>query len=192
VTDGGGAILDVSTTLVGNAFGGPTGERGPSAATVQVLSLASGPDTLSLGLIHDFASAGIYADPLGSIIAVPAEDALLAISDVVALDLPAGDWAIYAKATPVNLGGADYARCVLYRGATATSSATTLVGNAAPGFTGELGPSAATLEVQTLVSLAAVETIRLSCGHDFSFAGEYVDPGAAILALPVEGPIDAN
>ncbi|MEQ1505755.1 MAG: hypothetical protein ABMB14_26205 [Myxococcota bacterium] len=202
----GGAILDASATLIGVGASGPTGERGPSAATVEMLGLhAFGPvkATLSLGVVHDFATQGIYVDPAASLITVPSTSAELTTSsaatvlatdgsntEAVATVLPAGNYALSAKATAVNFGAADYVRCVLLEDGAQLDASTTLVGNAAPGFTGELGPSAATLGVQSIVTSTGVETYSLSCGHDNVSAGEYLDPGAALLAVPVTGKLD--
>lgn len=90
----------------------------------------------------------------------------------------------------MNIGAADYVRCTLLVDGAQVDASTTLVGNASPGFTGELGPSAATLALQSLVASSGTETFSLACGHDGLNAGEYVDPGAALLAIPVRGRLD--
>jgi hypothetical protein len=87
--------------------------------------------------------------------------------------IPAGTWVVTAKANPVNFGPA----------------AATLVGNAAPGPTGETGPSVAEIVLQTAITTTASKTFKLDCLHDFPFAGMYVDPGASIMIVKAPGPL---
>ena len=103
--------------------------------------------------------------------------------------LPAGTWLVTAKANPVNFGAADYVRCILSVAGIQQDAAATLVGNAAPGPTGETGPSVAEIVLQTAVTTTAPHTFALACQHDFANAGEYVDPGASLLIVKAAGPL---
>jgi hypothetical protein len=105
------------------------------------------------------------------------------------VSIPAGTWVVTAKANPVNFGPADYVRCRILVGGTQRDAAATLVGNAAPGPTGETGPSVAEIVLQTAITTTASKTFKLDCLHDFPSAGMYVDPGASILIVKVSGPL---
>jgi hypothetical protein len=103
--------------------------------------------------------------------------------------VPAGTWIITAKANPVNFGAADYVRCRILVGATQKDAAATLLGNAAPAPTGEMGPSVAEIVLQTAFSSTSSKTVKLDCLHDFPYAGIYVDPGASIMIVRSPGPL---
>jgi hypothetical protein len=103
--------------------------------------------------------------------------------------IPAGTWLVTAKANPVNFGPADYVRCRIVVGTTQRDAAATLVGNAAPGPTGEMGPSVAEIVLQTAITTTASRAFKLDCQHDFPSAGMYVDPGASILVVRAPGPL---
>jgi hypothetical protein len=103
--------------------------------------------------------------------------------------IPAGTWLVTAKANPVNFGPADYVRCRIVIGGTQRDAAATLVGNAAPGPTGEMGPSVAEIVLQTAITTTSSKAFKLDCQHDFPSAGMYVDPGASILVVRAPGPL---
>ena len=103
--------------------------------------------------------------------------------------IPAGTWVVTAKANPVNFGPADYVRCRLMVGATQRDAGATLVGNAAPGPTGEMGPSVAEIVLQTAIKTTSSKAFKLDCQHDFPYAGIYVDPGASIMIVRAPGPL---
>ena len=104
--------------------------------------------------------------------------------------VPAGTYLVTAKANVVNFGAADYVRCLLLAGGVQKDSGATLVGNAAPGPTGETGPSVAEIVLQTAVTFTtSTHTFELKCQHDFANSGEYVDPGASILIVSAAGPL---
>ena len=104
--------------------------------------------------------------------------------------VPAGTYLVTAKANVVNFGAADYVRCLLLAGGVQKDSGATLVGNAAPGPTGETGPSVAEIVLQTAVTFTtSTHTFELKCQHDFANSGEYVDPGASILIVGAAGPL---
>lgn len=103
--------------------------------------------------------------------------------------IPAGIWLVTAKANPVNFGPADYVRCRILVGSSQKDAAATLVGNAAPGPTGEMGPSVAEIVLQTAIKTTSSQTFKLDCLHDFPSAGMYVDPGASILVVRAPGPL---
>ena len=103
--------------------------------------------------------------------------------------IPAGTWVVTAKANPVNFGPADYVRCRLLVGSTQRDAAATLVGNAAPAPTGEMGPSVAEIVLQTAITTTSPKTFKLDCQHDFPYAGAYVDPGASIMIVRAPGPL---
>ena len=103
--------------------------------------------------------------------------------------IPAGTWVVTAKANPVNFGAADYVRCRIVINGTQRDAAATLVGNAAPAPTGEMGPSVAEIVLQTAFSSTSSKTVKLDCLHDFPYAGIYVDPGASIMIVRSPGPL---
>ncbi len=107
---------------------------------------------------------------------------------IVKVTVPAGTWLVTAKANPVNFGAADYARCVLLIG-TQRDAGATLIGDAAPGPTGELGPSVAEIVLQTAITTTAAKVFKLTCQHDFATPGMYVDPGASIMVVAAPGPL---
>jgi hypothetical protein len=103
--------------------------------------------------------------------------------------IPAGTWVVTAKANPVNFGAADYVRCRIVINGTQRDAAATLVGNAAPAPTGEMGPSVAEIMLQTAITTTSSRTFKLDCQHDFPYAGIYVDPGASIMIVRAPGPL---
>ena len=104
--------------------------------------------------------------------------------------IPAGTWLITAKATAVNFSEADYVRCQILVNGVQKDDAATLVGNAAPGPTGELGPSAAEIVLQAAVTTTVARTFALACFHDFETSGIYVDPQASIMVSTAPGTLD--
>lgn len=103
--------------------------------------------------------------------------------------IPAGTWVVTAKANPVNFGAADYVRCRILVGGVQRDAAATLVGNAAPGPTGETGPSVAEIMLQTAITTTSSKAFKLDCLHDFPYPGMYVDPGASIMIVRAQGPL---
>lgn len=103
--------------------------------------------------------------------------------------IPAGIWVVTAKANPVNFGAADYVRCRILVGGTQKDAAATLVGNAAPAPTGEMGPSVAEIVLQTAIKTTSSKSFTLDCQHDFPSPGMYVDPGASIMIVRAPGPL---
>ena len=105
------------------------------------------------------------------------------------VSVPAGDWMVWAKANPVHFGNADYVRCQIMVGGTQRDAGATLLGNAAPGPTGETGPSVATIAPQTAVHTNATRTFTLQCQHDFSQPSGFIDPGASLIVAAAPGAI---
>lgn len=105
------------------------------------------------------------------------------------VSIPAGTWLVTAKANPVNFGAADYIRCLLLVGGAQKDAGATLLGDAAPGPTGETGPSVAEIVLQTAVTTTVTKKFTLECQHDFATSGEYVDPGASIMIVANPGPL---
>jgi hypothetical protein len=60
---------DAGATLLGNASGGPTGETGPSVATIalQTAVTTTSSKNVKLDCQHDFPQAGEYVDPGASL-----------------------------------------------------------------------------------------------------------------------------
>lgn len=108
---------------------------------------------------------------------------------ILSVSVPAGTWVVTAKANPVNFGAADYVRCQILVGSAQKDAGATLLGDASPGITGELGPSVATIALQTAVVTTATRNISLKCLHDFPIDGEYVDPSASLMVVAAPGPI---
>jgi hypothetical protein len=108
---------------------------------------------------------------------------------IKSVTIPAGTWIVTAKANPVNFGAADYVRCRILVGTTQKDAAATLLGNAAPAPTGEMGPSVAEIVLQTAITTTASKTFKLDCQHDFPYPGIYVDPGASIMVVRAPGPL---
>ena len=102
---------------------------------------------------------------------------------ILAVTVPAGTWVVNAKVNPVNFGAADYVRCRIMVGTTQKDAGATLLGNAAPGPTGEMGPSVAQIALQAVVTTTSSKVFKVDCQHDFPTPGIYVDPGAKITVL---------
>jgi hypothetical protein len=102
---------------------------------------------------------------------------------ILAVTVPAGTWVVNAKVNPVNFGAADYVRCRIMVGTSQKDAGATLLGNAAPGPTGEMGPSVAQIALQTVVTTTSAKVFMLDCQHDFPTPGIYVDPGAKIMVV---------
>ena len=102
---------------------------------------------------------------------------------ILAVTVPAGSWVVNAKVNPVNFGAADYVRCRIMVGTTQKDAGATLLGNAAPGPTGEMGPSVAQIALQAVVTTTSSKVFKVDCQHDFPTPGIYVDPGAKITIL---------
>ena len=102
---------------------------------------------------------------------------------ILAVTVPAGTWVVNAKVNPVNFGAADYVRCRIMVGTTQKDAGATLLGNAAPGPTGEMGPSVAQIALQAVVTTTSSKMFKVDCQHDFPTPGIYVDPGAKITIL---------
>jgi|SRR5688572_10577850 hypothetical protein len=109
--------------------------------------------------------------------------------NILTATIPAGTWVVTAKANPVNFGAADYVRCRIMVGTTQKDAGATLVGNAAPGPTGEMGPSVAQIALQTAITTTTSKVIKLDCQHDFPTPGIYLDPGARLMVVRAPGPL---
>ena len=70
----GGIQRDAGATLLGNALPGPTGETGPSVATIalQTAVHTTAPKTFKLQCQHDFSQPSGYVDPGASLIVAQA------------------------------------------------------------------------------------------------------------------------
>ena len=108
---------------------------------------------------------------------------------ILTVTIPAGTWVVTAKVNPVNFGAADYVRCRIMVGTTQKDAGATLLGNAAPGPTGEMGPSVAQIALQAVVTTMSSKVFKLDCQHDFPTPGIYVDPGAKIMVVSALGPL---
>jgi hypothetical protein len=95
--------------------------------------------------------------------------------------VPAGTWIISAKASLVNFGDADFARCTLYAGNAQRNGASTMTGVA-----GSM-PAVATVSILDVVTVATNRWLKLECYHDSWVASQYVDPGAALIATRAPG-----
>lgn len=102
---------------------------------------------------------------------------------VLAVTVPAGSWAVYAKASAVNFGAWDYMRCALVINTVQFDSATTMVGDSSN------QPLVATIKLETVFTASASHVYELDCQHDSPQAGEYIDPQASLIVLPTSKPI---
>jgi hypothetical protein len=102
---------------------------------------------------------------------------------ILSMTIPAGTWVVNAKVNPVNFGAADYVRCRIMVGTAQKDAGATLLGNAAPGPTGEMGPSVAQIALQAVVTTTSPKAFKVDCQHDFPTPGIYVDPGAKITVV---------
>jgi hypothetical protein len=96
---------------------------------------------------------------------------------------------VTAKTNPVSFGAADYVRCRILVGTTQKDAGATLLGNAQPGPTGEMGPSVAQIALQTAITTTSSKLLKLDCQHDFPTPGIYVDPGARLMVVRAPGPL---
>ena len=108
---------------------------------------------------------------------------------ILSVTIPAGTWVVTAKTNPVNFGQADYVRCRILVGTTQKDAGATLLGNAQPGPTGEMGPSVAQIYLTTAITTVSSKLIKLDCQHDFPTPGIYVDPGARLMVVKAPGPL---
>jgi hypothetical protein len=108
---------------------------------------------------------------------------------IISVTIPAGTWIVTAKANPVSFGAADYVRCRIMVGSGQKDAGATLLGNAAPGPTGEMGPSVAQIALQAALTTTSSKVFKLDCQHDFPTPGIYVDPGAKIMVVRAPGPL---
>ena len=108
---------------------------------------------------------------------------------ILSLTIPAGTWVVTAKANPVSFGAADYVRCRIVVGTTQRDAGATLLGNAQPGPTGEMGPSVAQIALETAITTTSSKVFKLDCQHDFPTPGIYLDPGARIMIVRAPGPM---
>jgi hypothetical protein len=92
---------------------------------------------------------------------------------------------VNAKVNPVNFGAADYVRCRIIVGTSQKDAGATLLGNAAPGPTGEMGPSVAQIALQDCGHNDVVESLQGRLPARLPDPGIYVDPGAKITILSV-------
>ena len=104
---------------------------------------------------------------------------------ILSVTVPAGKWIVNAKVNPVSFGAADYVRCRIMVGSSQKDAGATLLGNAAPGPTGEMGPSVAQIALQAVVTTTTSKDFKVDCQHDFPTPGIYVDPGAKITVVSV-------
>jgi hypothetical protein len=156
----------------------------PKSKLAAALLIAAG--CFSAAYSADSSAADVYLRKTTASVNLSSDGSPVTIRTVT---LPAGTWVITAKANPVNFGPADYVRCRLMVGTSQRDAGATLVGNAAPGPTGETGPSVAEIVLQTAITTTASKVFKLDCLHDFPSAGMYVDPGASILAVAAQGPL---
>ena len=108
---------------------------------------------------------------------------------ILSVTIPAGTWVVTAKANPVSFGAADYVRCRIVVGSAQKDAGATLLGNAQPGPTGEMGPSVAQIALQAAFTTTSSKVFKLDCQHDFPTPGIYVDPGAKIMVVRAPGPL---
>ena len=156
-------------------------------ATVALMAvLAAGAFTLrTTGA--DAATVAVYKRVTTSHVDLPSNGGTPVV--VRSVSVPAGNWMVWAKANPVHFGNADYVRCQIMVGATQRDAGATLLGNTAPGPTGETGPSVATIALQTAVHTNATRTFTLQCQHDFTQPSGFIDPGASLIVAAAPGAI---
>jgi hypothetical protein len=161
--------------------------RRKTAATVVAAALACGAFAFGLAGSSGAVAPAVY---LRTTTAKTDLNAGPAQKLVTSVSVPAGTWIVTANATAVSFQNADYIRCRITVGGVQRDAKATLLGNAAPGPTGELGPSAAVMSLQVAVKTLATKTFALTCGHDFLLAGPpYLDPGASLMVVKAPGPI---
>ena len=108
---------------------------------------------------------------------------------ILSVTIPAGTWVVNAKVNPVSFGAADYVRCRIMVGTSQKDAGATLLGNAAPGPTGEMGPSVAQIALQAAFTTTSSKDFKVDCQHDFPTPGIYVDPGARMIVVKAPGPL---
>lgn len=156
-------------------------------ATIAALLVAAGGIAVSQSRPSDAAGPGVYwRKTTASTNLTSAGQTPTLLKSV---SIPAGTWIVTAKANPVNFGQANYMRCSIVVGSTVRDTSATLLGNASPGPTGEVGPSVAQLFMQAAVATTATQTFKLTCQHDFAEAGTYVDGGASLVVEAAPGAL---
>jgi hypothetical protein len=169
------------------------------AGVVNMASLfAQQPTNVVVLCEHDSAAASsgqFYVDPGATITAVPTTSAKVVSgestsqttlnvsspTEITSVSLPAGKWVLNSDASIVNFNGEDFDQCYLAPSAGSYRSDFTNIGS---------DPSdaiVANTEVQGTVTVPSMGSlVGLYCSAR-STSGEYVDPGAAIVATKATG-----
>jgi hypothetical protein len=104
-------------------------------------------------------------------------------TNVLSVNVPAGNWIVTAKTSIVNWANKDYDRCRIMVGATQLDASTTMTGEF------DFDPAVATITTQGAITTPVTRTFSLQCWHDFNVGGQYVDPGASLLVVRALGPL---
>ncbi len=168
------------------------------AGVVNLASLhAKQPTTVTVLCEHDSAAASsgqFYVDPGATITAVPTTSADIVKGEstsqtpldsgndlITSVTLPEGVWVVNSDASIVNFSGQDFDDCYLAPSAGSYHSDFTQIGS---------DPTDATVanaEVQATVTVPKKgSTVGLYCSAEFT-SGEYIDPGATIVATLATG-----
>lgn len=125
-------------------------------------------------------ATNIYLRSTGQPVSLASAGGAASAVAVLSVTVAAGNWIVAAKASPVNNGNTDTARCGIFVGSTLYDVSGTVVGAA----TGR--PLVATLSSISAFTIAASSTATVSykCWHDLGIAGQYVDAGAELLVSP--------
>ncbi len=100
---------------------------------------------------------------------------------VHSVNVPAGTWIVQAKTSLVNFGAADFTRCIITVGGVNQNGAGTMIGQA------DGMPALATISNLALVTTTATKPFKLTCVHDASIPGQYVDADGAMLVMRAPG-----
>ena len=181
----GTASVDGTTTTVGGSPGSPTVATARNVAVVTVSSAT----TVSLRCSEDGSSTVAYADSGAQLLAVPVTAGIddhtttstptpvgPSLSTVNAMDLPAGEWTVVAKASAVSWDVGSAVRCRVVAAGAISDQRVVLVG-------GSTNPVSVISNVAHVAGGAPVH-VEAQCSDD-QHPNSYVDAGAALIAFQI-------
>jgi hypothetical protein len=181
----GAASVDGTTTTVGGSPGSPAVATARNVAVVTVSSAT----TVSLHCSEDGSSTSAYADPGTQLVAVPVTAGLdmhttsstptplaPSLSTVNAMDLPAGEWTVVAKASAVSWDTGSAVRCRVVAAGAIYDQRVVLIG-------GSTNPVSVISNVAHFVGAAAVH-VEAQCSDD-QHPKSFLDAGAALIAFQI-------
>jgi hypothetical protein len=181
----GATSVDGTTTTVGGSPGAPAVATSRNVAVVTVSSAT----TVSLHCSEDGSSTSAYADPGAQLVAVPVTAGIdnhttsstptpvaPSLSTVNAMDLPAGEWTVVAKASAVSWDAGSAVRCRVVAAGAISDQRVVLIG-------GSTNPVSVISNVAHFIGAAPVH-VEAQCSDD-QHPNSFLDAGAALIAFQI-------